>query len=43
MILEEFYGAEFSWVLLRVFWFGKLVLDKVFSVDLGRPGSSLDL
>ena len=43
MILEKLYGMEFSWVLLRVFWFCKLILDKIFSVDLGHPGSLLDL
>ena len=43
MILEKLHGAEFGWVLLRVFWFCELVLDKVLSVDLGHPGSHLNL
>ena len=43
MILEELYSMEFSWVLLRVFRFRKLVFDKVLSVDLGCPCPLLDL
>ena len=43
MILEEFHGTELSWALLRVFWLCELILDKVLSVDLGRPGPLLDL
>ena len=43
MILEKFYGAEFSWVVLRVFRFRELVFDKILMVDLGRPGPLLDL
>ena len=43
MILEEFHGTEFSWVLLRVFRFRELVFDKILSVDLGCPGPLLDL
>ena len=43
MVFEKLHGMEFSWVLLRVFWFYELILDKVLSVDLGRPGPPLDL
>ena len=43
MVLEKLHGTEFSWVLLRVFWFCELILDEVFSVDLGCPGPLLDL
>ena len=43
MILEDFHGAEFSRVLLRVIRFHELVFDKMLSVDLGHPCPLLDL
>ena len=43
VILEELYGMELSRVLLRVFGFCELVLDKMLSVDFGGPCTLLDL
>ena len=43
MILEKLDDMEFSGVLLRVIRFRKLVLDKVFPVDLGCSCTLLDL